>query len=652
MAAGGWNLNQGQMMQGFMLPPQQSPMAFPSGMPPMQFSAPSLGGQLPMGPGMPGMQGLGGFPAGGVGIGIGAAPGGFGGIPPAPPGLAPLGGWQQGGSSPSMSPPGIAPGAGLQQPGLLPPMQQFSSAAVPPFGSQTVGVALPPTSAASTSAAAAAAAAFQQSIVARGGRVEVGLQIPPLEAFGDSMSSSAPAERLAVPPPDKQKEKPKKCHLHMKPNKTCKTCKAVLQAEKAAAEEAAKEAEASERQFSSSSYKQEFNCSPMLKDQILKSSYFKSLLQISTVEALAEEIQSFADTADIYQIGSATVPSPFFCAVFRLHTMDHADDELQMICDYMESAYVRCVAFLFVRFVIKPDQLWDMLGEYILDEMDLGPAKMKGGPSTVGEYVESLLMKEKYYGTPLPRIPVKVKNNLEERVAPLPQFRKRTQANRKLMRLFGKAGTPVEICLEDGQWAKGQVIEIASELPSRPKLLIRLEDSREEATAHLGKIILREPGVDKGPEPDDDRKRGRSRSRSRGRRHEKEPDLSRHKGTDDGTLLKELRDRLREEAVCGSGKDYCKRPMGFESGLAIRREQGSQESRLIEEETYNNAPRQPRRRSTPEEDDAEQSRLTRRSDEEQDRQRSLAAIYEKYGQQVSASRRSGDVDAPDRMRLG
>merc|ERR1719476_421856 len=106
--------------------------------------------------------------------------------------------------------------------------------------------------------------------------------------------------------------------------------------------------------------------------------------------------------------------------------------------------------------------------------MDLGAVKHEGLPATIGEYVECLLTKEKYFGTPLPRLPAAVRRKLEEKLAPLPQYRKRAQANRRALKRFREPGTPVEVC-QDGQWLRGRVLELQSRISSRLKLGVRLD---------------------------------------------------------------------------------------------------------------------------------------------------------------------------------
>jgi len=678
-----------EMARGVGMPPQGyglPPMGLPGLQMPSGLTAPQL---MPHGLGhaMPAHQ-VGLPPPPPPGVPLGASPNGR--PPPLPPGAfqsshmilaprAPGGAGGQGGQ------PGYA---GYSPPGLLP----MSPAPAPPLGHPSMFTAPVMGAANASVSSSSGGGGIRPVAVAPGATPEEILQhardalhAVPASSLGSADSRSSGANALAserqsptakMPAAAAAESRaegavasgPRWCHLHTKkPSSTCKTCQRVKAASQTSATSAPardddrgskpREEERSSRDEDGG--KPSFQCSPMLKDQILKSSYFKSLMNISTVEGLAEEIQSYAEGLDVYQAGSATSPSVFFCCVFRLFTMEHTQEELEMILDFADSAFVRCVGFLYARFSVRPDRLWETFDEYILDDMDLGPARAKGGPSNVGEYVESLLMKEKYFGTPLPRLPVVVRRKLEERIAPLPQYRKRAQANRRALKNFREAGTAVEVC-KDGQWLPGKVVELASSVQSRIKVNVRLDGKDgDELLVHLGKVIMRNSAASSGSEAGSDAENGgkhgrrRKASRSRSRRRGRSPDWSRWKGKSDSTMVKELRERAREEAVCGSGKEYAKRPMGFEAGLAIRREQGTAESKLIEEDTFSSVQRATGRRLAQEDDEESDRRHSRRIDEEQERQRKLAQIFEKYGKQVSStSSKVRDVEAPDVMRLG
>jgi len=168
------------------------------------------------------------------------------------------------------------------------------------------------------------------------------------------------------------------------------------------------------------------------------------------------------------------------------------DSELRLITDNQESPLVRCVGFLFIRYVVPPEELWLKFEEYMLDDEEIFVRQdgSKGTSTTIGEYIEGLLLKDKYLSTPIPRIPNAVRRKLEEQIAPLTQYRKRTKANKRyFMRGLPERDMPVDVCLR-GVWQNGRSIEVLNRIPSRLKVRVRLDDG-EEHVVHIGKLVLK-----------------------------------------------------------------------------------------------------------------------------------------------------------------
>merc|ERR1712190_520843 len=188
---------------------------------------------------------------------------------------------------------------------------------------------------------------------------------------------------------------------------------------------------------------------------------------------------------------------------------------------------------------------------------------------------------ERYYFTALPRIPVGVKKKIEDKIAPVAQWRRRTIANKKNLDLFREPGTPVEANV-GGEWIDGTIVQLVESVPTRLMVRVRLSDGTDDLH-HLGKVIIRDKAAAM-------RKAGRSRSRSRSPRRANSPDWTTHRGKTQDEMVQELRAAQRERAVCSSGKDYARKPIGFMSGLASKRDMGVAATRLREEETY--APKQ------------------------------------------------------------
>lgn len=456
--------------------------------------------------------------------------------------------------------------------------------------------------------------------------------------------------------PEKQEEeKIQRCFLHKKPNKNCKKCQAALQqSSKEANKKKEEETLAASDAKRAADERKELKCSPMLKEQIVNSSYFKRLLNIKETRGVIHEILQDVDTIDVYNAGSKISPSCFICHVFRLSMFPHLGNELDFILDNRQSAVVRCVGFLYIRFVTPAMELWDMLEEYLLDDMEL--SYNQEGTSitaTIGEYVESLLTEEKYFDSPLPRLPVKVKSLVEEKVAPMLQHRKRMQANRRSLSAEDVEDTPVEVYM-DGSWMRGIAQGFVNKVPSRTKVTVKLEGG-VDVKVHLGKVIIADGGAGERKEGEEPRGRQRSdsreRSRSRGRRGGS-PDWSRYKGKSDAECLQDLREKSKDQAVCTLGKHYAKKPLTFDASMASTAL--ANPAGQPGEQSHFSGSRSSSRISREDEAAAEEARLVRKQREEAERQRGLAAVYKKYCAAPSASQGSAykEVDTPDMLRLG
>jgi len=507
----------------------------------------------------------------------------------------------------------------------------------------------------------------------RGGRSERASASSSTAAVSGTQDSAAATAAAPEAPPEVPR-----CHLHppKKPNAKCKFCQRALAAQQqqqqgakgaAGGDEGSKAAASSSersREESTEDYsRRTFNCSPMLKDQIFGSTYFKSLLSLSSLEELIEEIGRFADTLDVYNVGSMVSPSCFICQVYRLFTLPQAEDMeevIEMLIDTSKAPVVRCAGLLYMRFVVTASHLWEKMEEYLFDDMEIRiiePRETKPKWNTIGEYVEALLVSDKYFSTPLPRLPVKVRTHLEKECAPLSNYRKRMAANLQTFRKLRVPSLPVEVCL-DGHWSPGKAKEYAGR--SRRKLVVELDDGKE-VSVHLGKVVLREEeasdrsGSASGSDAEDGRRR-RSRSRRRGGKESSgERDWSRWKGKAEEDLLSELRERAKEEAVCGHGKVYARRPFTVEEGL-WRKEPETRVSMLGDDGSGGGDSHRRVSSSAPKEKSEEEKRRSREEDEA--RQRRQREIFEKYGSssKATASRTTtpGGLDllAPDVLRLG
>mmetsp|Transcript_66775 Transcript_66775/g.118172 ORF Transcript_66775/g.118172 Transcript_66775/m.118172 type:complete len:696 (-) Transcript_66775:80-2167(-) len=451
---------------------------------------------------------------------------------------------------------------------------------------------------------------------------------------------------------EKEAEQKLKCHLHKKPNTKCKFCKRhqdhIKEREgRQKAEKEENKIEKTEAGVANSRGALEivntktYGFSPLMQTHVVDSAHFKALLSLESFEQLIDEMKQFAENIEPYMPNSNTTPSALFACLYRLFTMGIDSRQLRKLMDYADNTYIRCAGFLFVRFGLTPDHLWNWLGEYILDDQELRPSKDSERRTTIGEFVEGLLSQDKYYSTVLPRLPMSTKRLLEAKLAPIPQSRKRAKSNLAFLEVYRDPGVKVEVNY-DGEWSTATTVELVEDVPSRLKVLVKMDSDESEKQVNLGRIILADPRYKNtvGRMP-----RGRSRSRSRDG-----TDWARERGQSDVELLEQMRKQDREKAVCSSGKEYAKKPLGYKAACAMPREQGAASNRLMEEETF--VPMKSARRRSP--SPSKQQEAEFRKAPSAEHQARMRQLFEKYGMakgaDIAGSR--ADVDGPDVMRFG
>lgn len=442
-----------------------------------------------------------------------------------------------------------------------------------------------------------------------------------------------------------------RCHLHTKPKNGCKFCQRhtelvnEIKEEKAALREkfisdvrnAKKERKDPEiARGLEIANPATYGFPPLFQNHVVESTHFKMLMGIDSLDTIVDEIFRFAESVEPYMPNSATVPTPLFCCLYRLLTYGLNGHQLRRLLENEQSPYIRCAGFLFIRFGLPPDKLWPWLSEYILDEELLRPNKGLPVAITVGEYVESLLVQERYYNVVMPRCPVVMKRRLEEKLAQVPQYRKRSQANQRNLDAYREPGTDVEMCTEDGDWREGEVLELVDDKSSRLKVKVKLKGGVEEVV-HIGKVILADSRSARGRGA-----RERSRSRSPGGSG---IDWSREKGRSTEELLEAVRRRDQDSAVCATGKEYTKRAVTVNFALPMAH--GAATHRDYQDGSAPLPATKRRERS--------RSPLPKKSREHSaEYMAQQRAVFEKYGMAKSSGEaaKKNDIEGPDMFQLG
>ncbi|CAE8583796.1 unnamed protein product, partial [Polarella glacialis] len=178
-----------------------------------------------------------------------------------------------------------------------------------------------------------------------------------------------------------------KCHLHKKPNSKCKFCKRHLEfiEEQKTAEAGAASTGQSARSAEKENFRpagpleivntKTYGFSTLLQTHVVESAHFKALISHESFEQMIEEMHQFVESIEPYMTNSNTTPSAMFACLYRLFTMGIDSRQLRRLMENPDNPYIRCVGFLFVRFGLPPDHLWNWLGEYVLDDEELRPAK-------------------------------------------------------------------------------------------------------------------------------------------------------------------------------------------------------------------------------------------------------------------------------------
>lgn len=527
-------------------------------------------------------------------------------------------------------------------------------------------------------------------------------------------SASKPPE----PPPAKQ------CPLHAKkPKPKCKFCTQYTDAQQAHVEwekkclELEMNPEAPQmvdpNQLLPLTNNTTFNMSSMLKDQVLSSLYFKSLLGFAppTRVTANQTLQtrpplSFQELLDIlyqkveavepYTQHSATDPSTFLCILYRFFTTGLTENQLLTLLKHPDSPYIRIAGYLFVRFVLHADWLLKYSEPLLYDDELFQPHKDSTRPQlTVGDFVEETLQSGKLFEITMPRYGGAKQSQLVKFLAKVPVLRMRMNANAKALNHY-LPKTAVQVLNLDCEWEDGVVVNAITDdendaykgvmvhtmkgieyYPLSRIILADSDGSDEAAKATTSAAAEKEAKDDKTAserrekrereernerrDRGDRRWRSRSRSRSGGRRGRKDDednrpqvDWTRNRGDDLATYQDLI--TQQKERVFAQGREYQTRT-GPSMRLATLSDgyRGSHSQRLAEEETLTRRRQETMQQLNRQRNQDERERKEMKAREDRDRiEKSKNQVIEKY---TSSNRRTDSSKGSreggsDIMRLG
>ena len=260
-----------------------------------------------------------------------------------------------------------------------------------------------------------------------------------------------------------------------------------------------------------------------------------------------------------WQQGTSRKPSTAFCILVRLFQLGLHEGHVHVLLRPNEKPVVRCLGYLYLRYVLAPAQLWRWCEAELYEDAGRTSAALVGGAqTTVSAWLRALLAEQKYYGTILPRIPVKIEREIKVKMMLVGESLERAAANAKLETQLVAGAAVRAIYADDNNepaWYDAVVDAVDTSGPVR-KFWVTFPEYGNQELVRLGDVQLvgavqppDDVPDDRGgrrhddDEPDDRRSRRHEDDRSRRRRDaDDRADKRRRRDDDDRRSRRRRRD--------------------------------------------------------------------------------------------------------------
>mmetsp|Transcript_26300 Transcript_26300/g.55931 ORF Transcript_26300/g.55931 Transcript_26300/m.55931 type:complete len:399 (+) Transcript_26300:516-1712(+) len=184
---------------------------------------------------------------------------------------------------------------------------------------------------------------------------------------------------------------------------------------------------------------------------------------------------------------------------------------MTLMLDHVDSPYIRCIGFLYLRYAADPATLWSWFEPYLHDEE---PVQIRQGKAetTVGKYAQSLLSDLDYHGTRLPRLPLAIERQFKVKLLQAEKVEERARGhleNKVTMEYFQKVGARVQALYGDDEnpitWYDAVVDRVimrnqdTGEMMSRPRFQVTFPEYGNTEVVTLGELDL--PGSSDAKRP-------------------------------------------------------------------------------------------------------------------------------------------------------
>lgn len=154
------------------------------------------------------------------------------------------------------------------------------------------------------------------------------------------------------------------------------------------------------------------NLNDLIYNNILGSTYFKSLFSLKTYHQIIDEIYVSVFHLEPWKPNSK-MASEAWCLLYKCFTIKLTKKQMTGMLDHKDSPYIRAIGFLYLRLCLNPRQIWGWFEPYLADEEEI-TVRHNGKPTTIGSFVEELLTSNKFVDTVLPRFPAVVSKEVNE----------------------------------------------------------------------------------------------------------------------------------------------------------------------------------------------------------------------------------------------
>lgn len=221
-----------------------------------------------------------------------------------------------------------------------------------------------------------------------------------------------------------------KCKFHpVKPSPRCRICNSQPLSVQEVPEVKQIELKKPEKKHGSVAVwgdKNTWNISSLMRKNVFLSSYFNNeLFHMKDLREIIPEMNKHIKSFEPWIPGTCNTPTSLFCILIKLFMLKLTEGQLRFLMDN-ENPFIKVTAFLYIRFICDPSELWDRYSNYTVDPTIIDPSS---NPMSISEFIEKILSDQNYYNLQLPRIPNHILALINSKIAQLPIRRQRFEKN-------------------------------------------------------------------------------------------------------------------------------------------------------------------------------------------------------------------------------